>query len=349
MLRIDGTDGGGQMLRTALSFSVVTGEPFHIDHIRGGRSKPGLRPQHLTAVDLLSDLADADVEGAEIGAESLTFSPGTERRTSLSVDVGTAGSVTLLFDAILPVAATLPESVEVVATGGTDVKWAPTVDYLRRVKLPLLNRFGLEASLDLRKRGYYPAGGGQAKLSTSSSTLKPIRLERRGSLEGVDVFSTAASSLANQQVAERQAAQATASLDEARVPHGDPTVSYGETRSPGSSLLVRACYEESIAGFDALGERGKPAEDVADDAVDRFESFDAGAAPVDSFMADQVMTFVALAGGRVRIPRASQHVRTNLSVLSAFGSDISLEESADSSTEDEPVTLSASPLDTGRG
>lgn len=340
MLRIDGTDGGGQVLRTALSLSVVTDTPFEMTNIRGARPNEGLRAQHLTAVDLVADLADADVEGAEPGSASLTFRPGSNRRTDLRVDVGTAGSVTLLFDTVLPIAAATADAIDVVATGGTDVKWAPTVAYLRRVKLPLLARFGFEASVDVAKTGFYPAGGGRATLRTRPSTLGALDIVDAGSIERVGVSSKAAASLANQQVAERQAARAEERLANRGFPVADPVVEYAETDSPGSSILVWGEYEHSVVGFDVLGERGRPSETVADDAVGRFEAFDADDAPVDPFMADQSMVFLALAGGRVRIPYVSDHVRTNLAVLSAFGSDLTLEE------DDRGVTLHGSALAT---
>jgi RNA 3'-terminal phosphate cyclase (ATP) len=329
MLTVDGSRGGGQLLRTALSLAVVTDTPFRIEEIRGERPKPGLRPQHLAAVDLVADLCEATVEGAELGADTLTFAPGDERHTSLTANIETAGSVTLLFDTVLPVAAAADEPYEVTATGGTDVKWSPTVAYHRRVKLPLLAEWGLDASIDLARTGFYPAGGGEATLRTTPSSLSPLDLETRGTLERVEVYSKAAESLEEREVAERQAARARERLEDAGHPVDVRETASVSTRSPGSSLLLCAVYENTRAGFDALGERGRTSEAVADGAVDAFESFHAGDAPVDPHMADQVMAVLALAGGRVRIPEVTGHVRTNLELVRAFGVDMAVADAGD--------------------
>lgn len=329
MLTVDGTVGGGQLLRTGLSLATVTDTPFRIEDIRGSRPTPGLQPQHLAAVRLVADLCDADVEGAELGADSLTFRPGDTRRTPLRADIGTAGSVTLLFDAVLPIAVTYDEPFRLTATGGTNVKWAPTVEYHRLVKLPLLADRGLDAGIDLLETGFYPAGGGKATLRTAPSSLSPFDLETRGALERVEIHSKAAEVLAERNVADRQATHARKELEAAGVPSEIRTVEYVPTRSPGSSLLLRGAYEHTLVGFDALGERGRTSEEVATGAVQQFTAFHGGDAPVDPFMADQLMVPLALAGGRVRIPSATAHVRTNLALLDAFGSDMRLDRRAD--------------------
>jgi RNA 3'-terminal phosphate cyclase (ATP) len=329
VLTIDGAAGGGQLLRTALSLAAVTDTAFRIERIRGSRPTPGLRPQHLAAVELVADLCDADVEGAELDSRTVVFRPGDVRRRTATATVETAGSVTLLFDTVLPVAAVGDDPVRVRATGGTDVKWAPTVEYQRSVKLPLLATYGLDARLDLVATGFYPAGGGVATLQTVPSPPSPIRLEGRGRLERVDVYSKASASLTEREVADRQAARASERLADAGVDAEVARVGYVPTRSPGSSLLLRAVYDDAVAGFDALGERGRSSEAVADDAVAAFEEFHAGDAPVDAHMADQLLVFLALVGGRVRLPAVTDHVRTNLDVLAAFGSDATLDCGAD--------------------
>ena len=322
MLDIDGTDGGGQMLRTALSLAVVTDTPFRIRHIRRARPTPGLRPQHLAAVELAAACCDADYSGAKTGADTLEFVPGQKRETSLEASIETAGSLTLLFDTLLPVAAVTPSPVTVAATGGTDVKWAPTMAYYRRVKLPLLERIGLCGTVEVDRHGYYPVGGGAATLRTSPSTLSPLALDERGPLESVELYSRATESLTDQEVADRQATRAAELLRAADYPVNVESVTYVPADSPGSSLLVRGVYDETLLGADALGERGRPSERVAELAVERFESAHAGTAPVDVHMADQLLVVLALVGGSVRLPAVTDHVRTNLDVLCAFGSDI---------------------------
>jgi RNA 3'-terminal phosphate cyclase (ATP) len=329
MLTVDGTEGGGQLLRTALSLSAVTDTPFRIEDVRGARPNSGLKPQHLAAVRVVADCCDAAVEGAELGADALTFRPGDERRTTLDVDIGTAGSVTLLFDAVLPIAVTGDEPLELTATGGTDVKWAPTMAYHRLVKLPLLADCGVEADVDLQRAGFYPAGGGEATLRAAPSSLSPFALDRRGALERVGIYSKAAASLADREVADRQAESAREELAAAGLPADIRRVEYVEADSPGSALLLRGVYEDSLVGVDALGERGRSSEAVAEDAVREFGAVHATDAAVDPFMADQLLVVLALAGGRVRIPSLTDHVRTNLDLLAQFGSDIESDRRAD--------------------
>ncbi|QSG07385.1 RNA 3'-terminal phosphate cyclase [Halapricum desulfuricans] len=325
MLTIDGSDGGGQLLRTSLSLAVITDRPVRIESIRGSRPKPGLKPQHLAAVELLAEYCDADLEGAALGSETLTFEPGDVRRQTLSVDIGTAGSVTLLLDTVLPLATVIDDPLTVTAIGGTDVKWSPPVAYLQHVKLPLLARFGLDAELEVDRVGFYPKGGGDVTLGMSPSSLSPIDLDARGSLRAVDVYSTASVDLEDSDVADRQADRVRERLDGAGVPIGERTVEYVETRSTGSSLVVRARYDRTLAGFDALGEPGRPSETVADLALEDFEQFREIDAAVDRHMADQLLAFLVIAGGRVAVPELTDHVRTHRSLLSEFGYDVSID------------------------
>jgi RNA 3'-terminal phosphate cyclase (ATP) len=200
--------------------------------------------------------------------------------------------------------------------------------FYRGVKLPLLARFGLDATVDIERHGYYPVGGGTATLGTAPAALSSLELDTRGQLEVVEVYSAASESLVEQEVADRQATHAAERLRAAEFPVSVESVEYVPADSPGSSLLVRGVYGETLLGADALGERGRPSEQVADLAVEAFETAHAGSVPVDSHMADQLLVFLALVGGSVRLPAITNHVRTNLDVLQAFGSDIELGESA---------------------
>lgn len=332
MIEIDGSEGGGQLLRSALSLSALTTEPFHITAIRGGRSNPGLRPQHLTAVELLADVCDAEVSEVAVGAESLTFSPEGVRPGTYTANIGTAGSVALLFDTVLPLAVVTPEPLVVAARGGTDVKWSPTAAHYRRVKLRLLRRFGLQAVVEIDRPGFYPAGGGAATLRIGPTRLAPIVLSDRDvSADGVDVsgarvFSLASADLAEQAVADRQAEAAADGLERGGIPTIERTVRYAEADSSGSAIAIRLDWETTFAGFDALGEPGKPAEDVAAKAVTDATAFvqDTTAA-VDRHTADQLVLFLALAGGRMAVPDVTDHVATSRELLSAFGLDVDIE------------------------
>ncbi|MHB9288888.1 RNA 3'-terminal phosphate cyclase [Halobacteriales archaeon Cl-PHB] len=329
MHTVDGSAGGGQLLRTALSLGVVTDTPVRVENVRGERPEPGLKPQHRAAVKVLADYCDADVEGADLGSETVTFDPGDARRETLEIDVGTAGSLTLLFDAVLPVAAVADHPLTVRATGGTDVTWSPPVGYQRHVKLPLLSACGLAATIDVGRTGFYPAGGGRATLRTTPGELSPLELTDRGPLHRVDVYSKAATDLADAEVADRQASEARRRLADAGHPVAVRRVDYVETASPGSALLLRGVYERGLTGVDELGEPGKPSEAVAADAVDAFAATHESGAPVDRHMADQLVVWLALTGGRVRIPAVTAHVETHCDLLAAVGSDVRLEPAGD--------------------
>lgn len=325
MLELDGSGGGGQLVRTALSLSALTGEPFRMTGIRGARPEPGLRPQHLAAVRALASITDATVSGAEKGSEAVRFEPGPIRPGSYEVDVGTAGSVTLLFDTLLPLVVELDRPLTLSGRGGTDVKWAPTLDYLRWVKLPLLRRQGIGVAVDLVERGFYPSGGGTAVLSLYPSTPKRFDLQGAGTPETNCVYSVATPDLADREVAERQASAAVEWLDDRGLVVDGQCVEYADAHSTGSAIVIALDRGPVIVGGDAVGERGRPAEAVAQVAVDRaVEPIEVGAS-VDVNMADQLLVFLALADGQVTVPTVTDHVETATSLLGKFGYDIEVE------------------------
>ncbi|WP_049889363.1 RNA 3'-terminal phosphate cyclase, partial [Natronolimnohabitans innermongolicus] len=364
-LELDGSNAGGQFVRTALTLSVLENQPIRIEGVRGDRSTPGLRHQHLAVLETLAAICDADVSGAELGSDTVSFDPALEEtpeatgwrgrgRGSLpggeyDVDIGTAGSATLLFDALLPLATVLESELSVTVTGGTDVPFAPPLDYSRYVKLPLLRRYGLEADYEVERRGFVPDGGGRVTLTLAPSTLEPIELTERGPLEGVRIYSTESESLADRDVAHRQAEGALErlALEEAGIDLEERREVSAASPSPGSAIVIRVDHETGVAGFSALGERGKPAERVGEDAADAANRFlGVGSAtgsadergsqpqpsPVDRHMADQFLVFLALAGGRVRVPAVTDHVASSRRLLETFGAAMALEAVAGDAT-----------------
>lgn len=325
MVELDGSSGGGQLVRTALALSTLSGTPFRMEGIREGRPNPGLRPQHVAAIDLLGNVADARVSGAEVDSETIEFEPRGLQVGAYEVDIGTAGSVTLLFDAVLPLATALDGRLAVSATGGTDVRWSPTVDYYRRVKLPLLRRLGVDVAVDVGRRGFYPAGGGEATLWLGPSTLRSLDLDRADSPAGARVYSVASSDLGERDVAERQVAAAVEGVEGIGVDVVERTVQYADARSTGSAIAVRFDHGDAVAGFDALGERGKPAESVAGDAVERARAFTESAAAVDAHLADQLVPLLGLGGGSVAVPAVTDHVETNVELLGRFGYGVEID------------------------
>ncbi|WP_265108620.1 RNA 3'-terminal phosphate cyclase [Halosolutus halophilus] len=355
MRELDGSGAGGQFVRTALALSVLRNEPIRIENVRGDRSTSGLRHQHLAVLETMVAICDADVSGAELGAAVVEFDPALEGDGrvpggSYAVDIGTAGSVTLLFEALLPLATVLDAPLSVTATGGTDVKWSPPIDYVRHVKLPLVRRYGLVAACEVDRRGFYPAGGGRATLRLAPSTLDPIDLTERGPIEDVRLYSTEAASLADRDVAHRQVAGAHERLhldDEAdrsgsdgdRDAVGERCETTAESHCPGSAIVIRVDHGTGLAGFSALGERGTPAERIGEDAADAANRWLDGSAPVDRHMADQLLVMLALAGGRVRVPAVTDHVAASCELLRSFGVGPTLEDDGETTivSVDSPI------------
>ncbi|MFK8211986.1 RNA 3'-terminal phosphate cyclase [Haloferax volcanii] len=341
MRRLDGRNGGGQPLRTALALSLVTGESFEMTNVRGNRSTPGLKAQHVACVSVAAAVSNAAVDGGEVGSSTLRFSPGDVRADPVEVAVGTAGSATLVCETLLPAAVALDDPISLAVTGGTDVRWSPPADYLRYVKRPLCSAFGVEFGVSVPRRGFYPAGGGTLSLRIEPAEPAPFQRTRRADPDELRVYSVESDSLADAAVADRQVEGVRDALAEAGVElpvHA--AVSSVESDSPGSVVVVVARGEDDesagdgsesvVAGFDATGERGTPAEAVGSRAAASFLDWLGGDAPVDRHMADQLLVWVALAGGRVRIPAVTDHVRTNLDVIRAFGYDVTLQAGDDS-------------------
>lgn len=325
MREVDGGEGGGQLVRTALALSMLDGEPVAITDVRGNRSTPGLKPQHLAAVETAAAVCDAEVEGAEQGSETVRFDPAKPSGGRYEASIGTAGSLTLLFDSFLPLATRIEEPISITATGGTDVKWSPPMAYYRQVKLPLLRRFGVGAAVECSRTGFYPAGGGRATLHLWPSRLAPIELTDPGRATSARVYSKAAADLVDAEAAARQADAATDSLAGLGLDVVHHRGTYATTESPGSVVTIRVDAGETAAGFDAYGAPGKAAEDVAYEAVDAARRWRESGAAVDAHLADQLMVFLALAGGRVTIPRVTDHVSSNRDLLAAFGREVSID------------------------
>jgi len=319
MIEIDGRKGGGQMLRTSLGLSAASGNSFVIENIRGSRSNPGIKNQHLECIKAAEKLSNAKTSGAELNSERLVFEPKELENTDLEADISTAGSISLLFDTVLPITTQFNSGFSFEAVGGTDVKWSPTLDYLEHVKLPILRKFGFKGKIEREKTGYYPEGGGKAILGTEAFSMDSIVLEMRGGLEAFEIYSRASSDLESGDVADRQAKEAERKLKNSFDVPIEKNIFYEDTASTGSSIMLKAVYENSIAGFDALGERGKSSEDVAGDAIEQFRSFHASEAAVDSHMADQLMSIMAVVGGRITAPSLTNHMQTSIAVLERFG------------------------------
>lgn len=341
-VHIDGQTGGGQILRSSLSLSVLFDRLIKVTNIRGNRDNPGLRAQHLTGLRVISRLTSGFVSGGYTESPEVEFQPRRMPFGYADMDIGTAGSITLLFDLVLPLGPVLDESIPVSIDGGTDVKWSPTTAYYDQVRLPAAAKWGVDADMTVERTGFYPAGGGRATLEVAPSSLTSHTMTDRGELESIDVISKASESLADSDVAERQVEGVTDVLEAAGLSVDSATSNYVEAESTGTSVLVTASYEHATVGFDALGERGRPAEDVGSEAGERLVAFHDTEATVDRHLADQLMVPVALGGGEYVAPTLTDHMETNAEVIRAFDVDIDLEET------DDGVVVSAPGVDPDR-
>ncbi len=302
MILIDGSfgEGGGQILRTSIGLAAALGRAVRIVNIRAKRKNPGLQRQHMTAVRVLATLTNARVEGLYLGSTELIFEPRELRGGKYKFDIGTAGSTTLVLQALIPVLPFVPEPLEIELRGGTDVPWSPPVDYVRMVLIPMLSRMGFEIELEVKRRGHYPRGGGIVIIrSKPVGRIKPLQLIDRGRIIRVEGISHAVK--LPRHVAERQALSAKKELEKLGVPIDISLEWYPPERDPhlgpGSGIVVVAKCENSLLGADALGAKGKPAEVVGKEAASKLlEDLSTGAA-LDRHMADMIVAPAALACG----------------------------------------------------
>lgn len=315
MLEIDGShgEGGGQIVRTATALSALTGKEVRIGNIRANRSTPGLRPQHVKGIEALAELCDADLEGVEVRSQKVTFRPGEIKPKDLKIDIGTAGSVTLLLQSLMPPLMKCDEEVVIEIKGGTDVKWSPPVDYTRSVLLPLLQNHGYDASLEVKRRGFYPKGGGNVVFRFKGSDMKEFDLVEREEIQGIEGVSYASEHLRDADVADRQAGAARKALQEEFELTPEIKADYCDTRCPGSGLQIRLKTENSVIGGNALGEKGKPSEKVGKEAAEDLIRNSTGV--VDRYAADQILPFMAVSGGMIRTSEVTEHCRTNVDII----------------------------------
>jgi len=310
MIEIDGSygEGGGQIVRTSVALSAVTGKSVLIKKIRQGRPKPGLAAQHAQAIRALGQICNAEIKGAEPGSSEVLFCPQEICGGSRRVEIGTAGSVTLLMQCLLPALLHAEKRTSLQVQGGTDVQWSPTVDYFRNVFLPALSFFGGRAGLQLLRRGYYPRGQGEVLLEVEPSHLKPAHISyepfnpAHNRIMGISHCSNLP-----QHVAERQAASAIERLQEAGY-EAEILQETGRLASTGSGITLWTAGK----GASSLGERGHPAEKVGRRAAEEMIQELASPAAVDAHLADQLIPYLALAGGSYSVREISRHTKTNI-------------------------------------
>jgi RNA 3'-terminal phosphate cyclase (ATP) len=316
-VKIDGgiLEGGGQILRIATALSGITGVPVEIYNIRSKRPTPGLKLQHLTGIKALAELTNASVDGLEIGSTKIIFAPTKRKGGFFTVDVKTAGSVTLLLQVLMPVAIFAPESVHFKLIGGTTVKWSPPIPSLQHILLPILKKMGIQAQIKIIKHGFYPKGGGIIDVEIYPiKKLRPITLDKIGRIEKMEGMSYCAK--LPEHVAIRQMKAATSELKKAGFQNIDIiTEQITDSLSPGSGITLWAkTNTDAIIGADAIGEKGKPAEVVGNEAAQKL--LESIKSPVDPFLADQLIIYMALAEGisKIMTDKLTLHAKTAIEI-----------------------------------
>ena len=323
MISIDGSqgEGGGQILRTALALSTVTGQAFEITKIRARRARPGLAAQHLTAVRAAALISDARVGGAFEGSPDVRFEPGPIQAGEYRFEIATAGAASLVLQTVLAPLSTAPQGSRVEVTGGTHVPASPSFEFLSRHWSPVLERLGLKTRVTLTRAGFYPPGGGCLAAEVDPwSRRGGLSLESRGAL--VTVRGVSAVGRLPMEIARRQADAVKERLWDARRLDSAWDVTEVPAASPGAYLFLEAIFEESRAAFGFLGEKNLRPEILGDRAartVLQFLNDYEGA--VDPHLADQLVLPLALssAGGRVSTPRVTEHLQTVAAIATLFG------------------------------
>jgi RNA 3'-terminal phosphate cyclase (ATP) len=330
---LDGSqgEGGGQILRTALSLSAITGRPFTIVKLRAGRLKAGLRPQHREAARAVARIVDAELEGDEVGSSRLAFRP--RRRPApgeWTLDVGTAGSTPLLLQTVCWPLALAGGPSSVTLRGGTHQDHAPSFHYLALVWAPAVARLGFEVGLELQAAGFYPEGGGEFTARVEPAhAMPPLDLRHRGTLREVEVVSMVGG--LGFEIADRQASRALRRLRDSGIAAEAERVPVPARRSKGGHVLVVATFERTRSGHGAVSARERSPEQVADDAVNGFRAHLAGGAAVDRHLADQLLLPAALGaaglvpapagvvpGVRYTVGAVTRHLTTNAAVIRRF-------------------------------
>jgi len=316
-VRIDGSfgEGGGQILRTAIALSCITGIPIEVYNIRANRPRPGLGMQHLKGVEAAKILSNAEVKGLKIGSTKVFFAPRDIRGGDYRIDIKTAGSISLVLHVLIPVGMAAESPVTLRVTGGTDVKWSPPVDYLKNVTLRGVESMGGTVDLRLVQRGYYPQGGGIVTVRVEPSKLRGVsfKAEKVREIKGVSHCSNLP-----KHVAERQAVSAKNRLKELQEVSVNIDLEICKSVSTGSGITLWC--DNVLAGGSSLGEKGKRAEVVGKEAADQILYSVRSGAALDEWIGDQIMVFATLAKGKTAyiVSKVTKHQISNAYVINCF-------------------------------
>ena len=318
MIEIDGSygEGGGSVLRIATALSAVTSKPINITNIRSGRPKPGLMAQHMSAVKAVADLSNASVRGLHIGSTEISFEPRSLNGGIYKIDIGTAGSISLILQAFMIPAAFADGPVKIRIIGGTDVRWAPSVDYVEKVKLPILRLMGYKATIKIIQRGHYPRGEGILEIEIEPiSKLNPLNVSK---LEFNRIYGISHSVKLPVHIAERQAQSAKNILNREGYNSEIEIKSSQNAVGPGSSIFLWTNGLTPVSGS-SVGEPGKKAEIVGSEAAKQILYHISRRSAVDKYMGDQLIPYMALAGSSsIKTAELTQHALTNIHITEKF-------------------------------
>ncbi len=345
MIKLDGShgEGGGAIVRLALALSTLLGKPFEVSDIRKERNVPGLKAQHLTCITALQKLCNAEVEGAELGSSFLKYVPGRIKPKTLNIDIGTAGSITLLLQSLLLPCFFAGKRVRLRIKGGTDVQWSMPFDYFNEVYVPHIAKFCKSIDVKLLKRGYYPKGNGLMEIAVKplfdiysfdnyaefieqvSAKVQDINLIAQGRLSLIKGVAHSSRGLQKKNVAERLARGARQALGKFDVPVKIRT-EYQDTLSDGCGITLWAVFSSKgdvnyfnpvRLGADSLGRPGKIAEAVGKEAAEMLAKAIESNAPVDEYLADNLIPWLIF-GGKYKAARLSKHTLANIYTVEKF-------------------------------
>lgn len=322
MIEIDGSfgEGGGQLLRYSAALAALTGRGIRVFNIRAKRSNPGLRPQHLAALRFIARLVDAETDGLRVGSTQIVLRPRRRRPRGgrFTVDIGTAGSITLFLQAVVPVLLAADSGVELEVRGGTSVKWSPPYPYFENVLAPLIRKFGAKIEIRLVRRGFYPQGGGIVHVAVEPSyPLRPVNIAEKGepgAINGISYVGNLPCHIAERQYKAARTYLESAGLKVGKVVRDCRTPSIGR----GTGIVLWTNVAEGIIGSDSLGERGKPAEAVGREAAEKLFAIIKKRVPIDPHASDNLLVYMSLADGESRIltSELTSHAKTALHLCS---------------------------------
>lgn len=319
MIEIDGSygEGGGQIIRTAVSLAVVTQQNIRITNIRSNRPKPGLAPQHITAISALQSICNCEVSGLTLRSSTIEFKPGKILPGKYKFDIGTAGSISLVIQTcILPaVFGDYKGEIELSLTGGTDVKWSPPFDYLTMVYLKNLEQLGANVDIKLLNRGFYPKGGGKVDIFLKPGISEDkIRLSKRGEFQQVlgRIFCYNFPNHIAHRINNTVRTKLSDSLGD--VPFDIELDMGANSIDPGVGIVLSSKCEHTVLGSSALGEKGLPAEKVGQLAFEKLINDLNSNCALDIYAADQMIPYLGLLGGSLSVSKLSKHTKTNIKI-----------------------------------